>query len=154
MSPGVSNQLARLAIDRLAQAKIGVEICNQSHRVEFCRYVVPWIAAFPVAAGPMELAKCFVLGPFGTAIDRSSEIEAEYRRSIRQTALLIEEHPHPFDKEATVRMISSLVAQTIEDSDQPKSHRVQEYLKSLGQELADWPADVSPDTWLLAGMKY
>jgi hypothetical protein len=153
-SPGVSNHLACMAIDRLASAKIGVELCNQSHRVEFCRYVVPWIAAFPVAAGPTELAKCFVLGPFGAATERSSEIETEYRRSIRQTAILIEGHPHPFDKEATVRTASSLVAQVIEDSYQPNSKRVQDDLKSLGQELAAWPADVSPDTWLLAGMKY
>jgi hypothetical protein len=144
-APAAPGDVARAAIDRLAEAKITIEHYKQAHRVEFCRWFLPWVAHFPSHGNPIELAKCFVLGPFGSDHKGPQAVLDEYRRAIHQTAILLEGHPNPLDKARTIRLASEVFATFIDDANQPYVNRVQNYFASLQNELRDWPSEVAAD---------
>jgi hypothetical protein len=149
---GVSDEQAQSAIASLAAAKVTNEDFKQAHRVEFCRWFLPSIAAIPSDADGRTLAACHVLG------DRSSDFKpnekqlSEYRRSVQQIATLLEGHPNPLDKEATIRLAGQLHARFFDELDKPVPQRNRNLFDSLKKELSAWPAEVEPDIWIVSAL--
>jgi hypothetical protein len=155
MSDYVDDRTARSAIDRIAEARISFEQFQRTYRVEFCRWFLPWIAEMPSGNRPVEQAACLILGRFVQESERQPHpLEQEYRRSIRETAFLLDGHPSLLDKVATTKLASELFAQELAETDPVIDRSAQKALRALSQELAAWPPGVAPDSWLLSGLTY
>jgi hypothetical protein len=149
---GASDEQAARAIAELAAAKATKADNKQTHRVEFCRWFIPSVAQLPLKADCLTLAKGYVIGGLVSDFKPSVKVFQEYQRSIRQTAALLEDHPNPLDKVATIRLASDALLRFFDDLDKPRLQRGGKWFESLRKELTAWPAEVAPDMWVVTGL--
>jgi hypothetical protein len=151
MSRSVPEPLARRAIDQLSAANPKIELLKQAYRVEVCRWMVPWIAEFRQQGEATEMAKCFLGGPFAGDLLNNGQTKQNYQRAVRQAAILLEGHPDPIDKPATVKLASEIYAHLLDELDRPYLKRTSTLSESLKKEVSAWPEGVSANAWIMPG---
>jgi hypothetical protein len=107
-------------------------------RGEFRTFFLPPLARIPDGADPSRLAEA-----------HAEDIEAgPYRESVvRYTAAILEGHPKPFDKEATVRLASEIMARLVRSLGAPWRDRPRNVAAGVVREMEGWPEElVKPET--------
>ncbi len=135
------------AIAGLAQAEVQPAEVAAAYRVELCRWFLPTLANYPDEADPETLARHYAaelldVGDTGQAPNAAQLREAERFR--RDLAAVLADHPHPFDKQATVRLAGELYLSHIDTLARPWLETRQTQLDALVKELSVWPEAVSP----------
>ena len=102
-------------------------------RAEFRNYFLPPPARIPDGADPVRLAEA-----------HAEDIEAgEYRESIvHYTAAVLEDHSNAFDKEATIRLASGLMAKVVKSLDLPWRDRARDVAAEVLGETEGWPREL------------
>lgn len=149
MARDASEEQARAAIDSLAAAKTTSEDLHRAYRVELCRWFLPSIARFPDKATPAELSACHFMDGMSDFQPGERQLR-ELQRCIEELATLLEGHPKPLDKEATVRLASDLHVRWLEQADRPWLKRDRNLSEPLRKELAVWPAEACSYPWAMA----
>jgi hypothetical protein len=102
-------------------------------RAEFRNYFLPALAKLPDAADPARLAEA-----------HAEDIKAgEYRESVvRHTAAILEGHPKPFDKEATVRLASELTGRILQSLEVSWRNRAGNVGAGVVRDTEAWPEEL------------
>ena len=148
-APSSSDDQARAAINNLAAVKPTREDFKRAHRVELCRGFVPSIAGFPNETSSVQLATHCVTGDLSLGWKPTEWQLQECKRCIERVATLLEGHPNPLDKKATVRLYSEMHLRHFKQMGKPWLKRDHgKVLRRLEKELAAWPSEMELDTWL------
>lgn len=124
----------------------------QAYRVEFCRYFVPYVAEFPVDVDVRTLARFNVSGQASREHQPSEAARREANNYIRTVAAILENHPKPFDKIATVKQASAIQVESLRAMNQRTVGNAGPLYSSLELELRDWPDTAIADPVILAGL--
>jgi hypothetical protein len=149
---GVPQLLALDSIERLARCRVDMGVLKRAYRVEYCRWTLPYIAAFLDKGTTKELIEHYLFGQFeaGPDYQPSDRAIAERDRAIRDISFLLDGHRKPLDKEATTRLGSELHLRLFKELDKDVRSREDDFQKELRTEISAWPDAVEPDWWLIA----
>lgn len=146
-----SDKQARAAIAALAETVPTIQDLQRAYRVEFCRYFLPGLAGYPSNADHTALATNYVVADLPADFAPKESQAQEYQRLMRLVAALLEGHPNPLDKEATVRLASELYVRSFEEMHKPWLQRDRGRAESLRKELSAWPKEAELDIGALFG---
>jgi hypothetical protein len=102
-------------------------------RAEFRNHILPRIASVPEGADAARLA--------GAAKDLESGEEPNVL--VRSITAVLEGHPKPFDREATVRLVSELMAELARSLDLPWRDRARKVAAGAYREADVWPDELT-----------
>jgi hypothetical protein len=153
VADGVPVALARESIQRLDANRVGTGALKRAYGVEYCRWILPFIARFPTNGTTEELVKHYLFGLSEPAFDYkpSEKVQAENDRAARDITFLLEGHDNPFDKEATAKLGSDFYVRLFAEME--KLVRDRDFVfAELRAQVAAWPEEVEPDLWLVANL--
>jgi hypothetical protein len=138
LGDGVDETIRRRCIDQLTAMQLRPEDYKQALRVEFCRWFLPQVAAYPAGATPAELARFYLESDDGEGFQPTERQKRARQRFVDLTAQLLAGHPKPFDKAETARLASRIKAESIHNVEQPwrKTGALDECTR---REIAPWP---------------
>lgn len=151
MSRQVSEQQALQILEALRQARLTQEDFKRALRTELCGWFVPCVANFPARATPSELANHMLADDVDPDFKPNEKQLAAYRRLHAQITRLLDGHPRPFDKPATVKLSSDIHVKIFREMDKPWLQRKTGFFEPLQQELAAWPKEINSMSIAFAG---
>ncbi len=139
----VPDQLARESIKLLAACRVGKDVVKRAYRVEYCRWILPYLAAFPNDGSTEELVKHYMFGLSEPAPDYkpSERQQQENDRAVRDISFVLEGHKNPFDKDATTRLGSFFYVHLFEEIDKNALDRNFDFVAQIRAETAAWPEE-------------
>lgn len=111
----------------------------QAHRVELCRWFLPKLARMPQSSDSSALATALLTPDWAPENAPNEKQLAETKRAIGATARILQGHPSPFDREATVRLANELHRKWFAELKKPYWERSENCFQSLFTEVAAWP---------------
>lgn len=142
MSPQATEQHSLRALDTLLHARLTQEDFKRALRTELCGWFVPCVANFPDHAAPSELVNHLLADDVEPDFKPNEKQLAAYRRLHSQITRLLDGHPHPFDKRATVELSSGVHVDIFREMNKPWLQRTTNFLEPLKQELVAWPEQI------------
>lgn len=152
MWPASSNPHLQACLDQVTAAKGSSQELPRVCRVEFCCWLLPFIAELACAKDLNDRVALYVGGEIAGDYKLLENHKQEYLRVIREVKALLEGHPNAFDKKATVRLGSEFNRRWLADIGKPWLHRDRNPLEALQKELTAWPSDVTIDFGVLMGV--
>lgn len=143
ISSQATEQQSLKVLDTLLHARLTHEDFKRALRTELCGWFVPCVANLPDHAAPSELANHMLADDVEPDFKPNEMQLAAYRRLHGQITRLLDGHPLPFDKRATVKMSSEIHVNVFREMDKPWLQRTTNFLEPLEQELAAWPQQIN-----------
>lgn len=144
---GAPESLSREWIKRLANSKVRPEVLKRAYRVEYCRWILPYLAGYPENGTTQELVRHYLFGLSEPAPDyKPSEAQKqENDRAVRDIVFLLDGHQNAFDKDATTGLGSDFYLRLFNELDKPFGDRSSDPHKELRNEISAWPEGVEID---------
>ncbi len=150
LSPRATLTQAKAVIDALARSKPPIDHLKRACRIELCRWSFPTVASFPERGTLAEYVKYHLAADLTPDTTLSDKALAAYRTVYQQICQVLADHPRPFDKAATVRLLGELTAQWLDELDKPWSQRRHDLLAPVQRSLAAWPSELgSSSIWFV-----
>jgi hypothetical protein len=143
---------AKHAIETLNEANDDAKCLSQTHRVEFCRWFLPTVAAAPQTNDPEELAKYLVLhGLVDATAEMSKAARKEYARAVRDATFVFAGHPRLFDPDATVQLANQAYREYFAEKEKPLDARNYPLIAELSRDLDAWSIYIDANPALVTG---